>query len=156
ELGLQARLHLADLVEEDRPAVRELELAGLFRVGAGERALFVTEELALEQLRRERGAVDLHEGAVVAPTALVWGAGDDLLAHARFPPNEHRDVGVRHPIHHGEDPPHGLGPAYGLSEPFPTLRGHAFAPLHHPRSLSALAGNRAIVLSECADPSPSQ
>ena len=61
QLGLQRRLHLADLVEEDRAGVRLLELADARRRGAGEGALLVAEQLALEQLRRQRGAVHLHE-----------------------------------------------------------------------------------------------
>ena len=59
-------MHLADLVQEDRSVVRVLELAELALLGAGEGALLEAEELALEQLRRQRRAVDLHEGLVVA------------------------------------------------------------------------------------------
>ena len=64
QLGLQRRAHLADLVEEHRPVVGELELAGLVLDGAGERAALETEELGLEQLGRQRRAVDLDERAV--------------------------------------------------------------------------------------------
>ena len=50
QLGLRLGRHVADLVEEDRAAVRGLEAADAARVGAGERALLVAEELALEEL----------------------------------------------------------------------------------------------------------
>ena len=52
QLGLERRLHLADLVEEDRAAVGLLELADARRRRAGEGALLVAEQLALEQLGR--------------------------------------------------------------------------------------------------------
>ena len=61
QLGLQRRLHLADFVEEDRAGVRLLELADARRRRAGERALLVAEQLALEQLGRQRRAIDLDE-----------------------------------------------------------------------------------------------
>jgi hypothetical protein len=47
---LHRRRHLADLVEEQRAAVGELEAALAARCAAGERALLVAEQLALEQL----------------------------------------------------------------------------------------------------------
>jgi hypothetical protein len=50
QLGLQVERHLADLVEEQRAAVGELERAGARGDGAGERALLVAEQLALEQV----------------------------------------------------------------------------------------------------------
>ena len=66
QLGLQRRFHLGDFVEEDGAGVRLLELADAGRRGARERALLMSEELALEQFRRQRGTVDLHEGAIFA------------------------------------------------------------------------------------------
>jgi hypothetical protein len=42
--------------------VRELELADLVAVRAGEAAAHVSEELGLEQRIRQRAAIDRHEG----------------------------------------------------------------------------------------------
>src|SRR5262245_54390515 len=56
QLGLQLGLELADLVEEERAAVGELEPAALALARAGERALLVAEELALEQRLGQRRA----------------------------------------------------------------------------------------------------
>ena len=53
DLGLQRERQVADLVEEERAAVRHLELARLARDGAGEGALLVAEELGFEQRLRE-------------------------------------------------------------------------------------------------------
>ena len=60
-LGLRLQAHVADLVEEDRAAVRQLELAAAVGHGAGERAAHVAEQLALDQLLGNRRAVHLDE-----------------------------------------------------------------------------------------------
>ena len=52
QLGLQRDGQLADLVQEQRPPVGQLEAAELARQGAGEGALLVAEQLALDQARR--------------------------------------------------------------------------------------------------------
>ena len=51
QLRLQLERDVADLVEEERAAVRQLEAPDPLRDGAGERAALVAEELALEQAR---------------------------------------------------------------------------------------------------------
>jgi hypothetical protein len=52
---------LADLVEEDRAAVREVEPSQALSHSAGERALFVAEHLALEQRRGNCRAIAFEE-----------------------------------------------------------------------------------------------
>src|SRR5262249_38559380 len=66
QLRLEVGLELADLVEEERPAVGLFERAGACPGGAGERALLVPEELALEEVRRDRAAIDDDERPVFA------------------------------------------------------------------------------------------
>ena len=61
QLHLRRRRHLADLVEEERAAIGQLEAALPPIGGAGERALLVAEDLALEQRLGNRGAVDGDE-----------------------------------------------------------------------------------------------
>ena len=61
QLDLRRRRHLGDLVEEQRAAVGELEAALPPLGGAGERALLVAEDLALEQRLGNRRAVDGDE-----------------------------------------------------------------------------------------------
>ena len=67
ELHLQAHRHVADLVEQQRAAVRRLEQALVGAMRARERAFLVTEELGLEQVLGHRAAVDRDERA--APCA---------------------------------------------------------------------------------------
>ena len=63
-LGLRGEAHVAHFVEEERAAMRLLELPRPIGDGAGERALHVTEQLTLDQLARNRRAVYFDERLV--------------------------------------------------------------------------------------------
>src|SRR6185295_14845098 len=58
QLDLEVQRELADLVEEEGALVGDLELARAAHDRAGERALHVPEELALDQVLRDGAAVD--------------------------------------------------------------------------------------------------
>ena len=62
QLGLERRRYLADLVEQQRAAVGELEASGPLADGAGEGALLVAEQLRFEHALGQRGAIELDEG----------------------------------------------------------------------------------------------
>ena len=64
------------------PPCGQLEAAGLGPRGAGEGALLVAEELALQQVLREGAAVDGDEGLAARGPLVVEGAGHQLLAGA--------------------------------------------------------------------------
>ena len=59
----------------------------------------MAEQLALEQARRDGGAVDLDERPPSAPTQVVNGTGDQLLAGARLAADEHGRVRRRDRLH---------------------------------------------------------
>src|SRR5208282_2662024 len=102
----QVQRKLANLVEEQRAAVGDLELAGPRRDRAREGALHVAEELTLDEVLGDGAAVDDDErpgGAVRAPVDL---AGDELLAGAGLAGDEHRDVGGRDLLQLAEDLEH--------------------------------------------------
>src|SRR5262249_46182466 len=80
EFHLDGRRDFADLVQEQGAAFGELDATGLARRRAGERALLVAEELALEQVVREGRAMHLHEGPARTRAALVQRSRDELLA----------------------------------------------------------------------------
>src|SRR5262249_13957022 len=77
------------------PAMGELEPADALEDRARERALLVPEELALEEPRRNRGAVALHEGVRAAPAQAVDRVRDQLLPRAGLSADEDRRVGWR-------------------------------------------------------------
>src|SRR5262249_35157622 len=77
-----------DLVEEERPLVRQLKAPECACQGAREGAALMAEELALQEPCWHGGAVHRDEGAVAARTALVNGAGEELFAGAGLPLEE--------------------------------------------------------------------
>src|ERR1051326_6290868 len=98
ELGLCLLRQVTDLIEEDGPAVGQLEQSRPRAHRPGERALLVPEELALDQGRGNRGAVDLDERRRRAGAVVVDGAGEELLAGAGLALHHHRHLTV------GRDP----------------------------------------------------
>ena len=95
QLGLRRLVQVADLVEEDRAAVGQLEAAAPQRRRARERALLVTEELALDQLGGDRRAVDLDERTRRERAFAVHVRGEQLLAGAGLAGKQHADVRSR-------------------------------------------------------------
>ena len=71
-----------------------LEAAGRRLLGAGIGALLHAEQLGLDQLLRQRAAIDRHEGRVGAAAGLVQRPGEHLLADAGLAEQQHRDLAV--------------------------------------------------------------
>src|SRR5690606_40117485 len=90
-----------DLVEKERAAVGLLEPALTSLGSAGERALLVAEEFRVEQVVRQRAAIDLYERLVPARAEIVETLRDKLLAGAALADHQDRalDLGrKRHPF----------------------------------------------------------
>ena len=66
ELALDVRGHVADLVQEQRAAVGQLEFAPPPADGAGKRAALVAEQLGFDQFLGNGRAVDFDERTEVA------------------------------------------------------------------------------------------
>jgi hypothetical protein len=64
ELCLRLERNIAYLIQEQRASVRCLEAAQLLHYRAGECALFVTEEFALQESQENCSAVQLNEGTL--------------------------------------------------------------------------------------------
>src|SRR4029079_3381460 len=92
KLGLQTRREFADLVQEQRPALRHFHFAFLLRSGASECALFVAEQFALQKGFGDGGAVDGHEGLLRAGAVAMQGASHQLFSRPAFALDE--DGGV--------------------------------------------------------------
>ena len=94
QLDLKRQRNVADLVEEQCPAMGELDLA-LGRLDrAGEGALFVAEQFGLEQVFGDRRAIDRDEAAAAAPARLVQAAGEQFLAGPARAEQHDRNVGI--------------------------------------------------------------
>ena len=107
EAGLDFEGEIADLIEEEGAAIRGGDFAPGIGERAGEGALDVAEEFALEKLAGKAGATDGDEGVAAAGALLMDGAGHDALAGAALA--EEEDGGLARCGAEGEidDLPHG-------------------------------------------------
>ena len=109
EFDLERRRKVADLVEEERAARRELDAAEAVAHGAGERAAHVAEQLALEELARQRRAVHGDEAAPFARGVGVDGVREDFLPGAALAGEEDGGVAGLEVVDEVEEPGHGRG-----------------------------------------------
>src|SRR5579862_7454493 len=94
QLDLQRERQIANLVEEDRAAIRRFQPPRLIFDRAGKRAAHVPEQLALEQMLAERGACDLDEGTILARTEAMDIRREHALAGAALARQQHGRVAI--------------------------------------------------------------
>jgi hypothetical protein len=109
--------YVADLVEEERVPVRAREEPPVIRDRAGEGALLVTEELALEERLGDGAAVDGDEGLVRARAGPVDGPGDEFLARPALALDQDACVAGGHALRLGEHVLHERGTRHDLLPP---------------------------------------
>ncbi len=149
QLDLRRRRRLADFVEEERALRRRAEQTDLVANRAGERALHVTEQFALEQAFGERAAVDREERSLRAHRQIVDVAGDDFLTGSRLALNEHRGIGRRDRLDETQHVEPRLARADGTRDR-PAVRARRIAclsDLFSTRSLRCSAARRRIATS---------
>lgn len=95
ELGLQRRVQVTDLIEEEGAAGGCLHGPDAVAHGSGEGASDVTEQLAFDEVEGERGAVDGDERFVASAADVVDSAGHELLARTALARDEHGGVATR-------------------------------------------------------------
>ena len=92
QLGLDLDGDIADFVQEQGAAVRAANDAEEIAVRAGEGALAIAEQLALEHVARDRGAVEGHEGVFGAIRRAMDDARERLFARTCFPADKNRQI----------------------------------------------------------------
>ena len=92
QFHLDGKRHVADFVEEKRAAVRLFEASGAAGDGTGERAFFVAEEFAFQQIFRNGTAVDGDHFLLPPRAVFVHRLGDEFLAGAAFAGDQNRRV----------------------------------------------------------------
>src|SRR5262249_50822157 len=92
QLGLEVEPKLADLVEEEGAVAGGADEAELIAVGAGEGAAAVAEQVAFEQVARDRGAIEGGERFVRTVRRVVERARQNFFSSAALAGDEHRDV----------------------------------------------------------------
>src|SRR5690606_6869748 len=104
-LGFQRKL--ADFIEKQRSAIGPFKPALARLLRSRKTSLFVSEQLRVDEFRRNRAAVHANERPLVAVSTHMQRAGDYLLAGPRLAENQHRDIGICHqcyPFHHQMEP----------------------------------------------------
>ena len=96
QLRLQVHGDIADFIEEKSAVISQLEAAALLDQRSGERTLFMTEQFALHQSRRNGRAVQADECSRTARAAIMNGPGDQFLARTGFAVQQHSGTGGRH------------------------------------------------------------
>ena len=84
KLALRPCRKSGDLVENNRATAAEFEPAEFAFDGAGESAALVAEELALDEIWRKAGAINLQKRCVATGTEFVHEAREVVFARAAF------------------------------------------------------------------------
>jgi len=92
QFHLEPCVQLAILVEKQSSAIRHFEQTRLGGVGAAEGALFVAEQLALQQILRQRGAVYVHPRLRRARGEMMDRSRDDFFSRPAFAGDQHRGL----------------------------------------------------------------
>ncbi len=101
---LDLEWQIADLIEEDRSTISELEPAYPLTHRAGEGSFFVAEQLALSQRAGKCGAVDYDQRAVAPRASSVDRSGDKLFTGTGLPLDQYPGVGGSDLLDDCQDP----------------------------------------------------
>src|SRR5208337_3018652 len=96
QLGLELKRNLANLIQEYGSPIGQLKAADPLRDGAGEGAALMSEELTLQQSRRNGGAVQFHEGTGMPRAEIMERTGNQLFARPRLAIDKDRGIGGSH------------------------------------------------------------
>lgn len=95
QIGLQFHRQIADFIEKQRAAVRGFNTSDLALMGTGECPLFMPKQFGLDQVFRDRPAVDRHKRFGVALGLTMQGLGHQLFAGTTVATDQHRGFGGR-------------------------------------------------------------
>ena len=107
QLGLGRRRQFPHLVQKQGAGGGRLECTPVQPVCTGERAPLVPEQCALDEIVRQRSAVDRHERRIGRRAQAVQLPSDDFLARAALPEDEGRTGNGRQPRQRFLEPLHG-------------------------------------------------
>src|SRR5262249_43192185 len=92
-------------IQKQRALVSEFQPPHLLTNSPGKGAFLVPEQFALEESRRNRSAVQLHECPVLPSTVIVNCAGNEFFSCASLAEQQYCRVAGRHGLNHLEDLP---------------------------------------------------
>src|SRR4029077_18063576 len=97
-----------DFMEKDCSALRQLKFADVTPGSAGEGTLLVTKQFGLDQLSRNRSAIQRNERARSSRAALMQGACDQFLSRTGFSQNADTGLTRGHAFDLSHQLPHDL------------------------------------------------
>ena len=100
-LGCNARGNISNFVQEKGPRISHFESANLLRYGSGKSAFLVAKELAFQQIKRNRSAIQLYEWPSATRTEIVNRVSNQFFARPGFPQDKHGGISRRHALHLG-------------------------------------------------------
>ena len=92
---LRLKAHVGHFVKKDRPLVGQVKLSPFHGGRPGKGPLFMAEQLALNQIFRNRRTVHLDERFLDPPALTVNGSGHELLSRSVFSHDQDPGVGRR-------------------------------------------------------------
>jgi len=92
QFPLEFEGQLSDFIQKKCAAVCNLETTDVFGMGTGEGPFLMAEQLALNEVCRQCGAIHLDQRLVFAQAQVVNGPGNQLLAGSRFAQDEDRGI----------------------------------------------------------------
>ena len=98
QLGLDGERQLADLIEKNGAAVRQLHFADLARAGARVGPALVAEEFVLHQPLRNCGAIQSHKWLFAPRRKMMNSAGKEFFARAAFAQQQDGGIGCGHAL----------------------------------------------------------
>ncbi len=105
ELSLQGRRHVADFVEEDRPALGRLKQAPLVVMRVGERTAPMAEQLALQECLGDRRTIHGEKWPGRARALLVQRPSQQFLSRPALPHQQDRCIAQCRAIDRAASPP---------------------------------------------------
>src|SRR5258707_6796670 len=107
--ALDCQWHISNFIQEKRTPVTLFESADSLGRSSSERTLFMTEQLAFQQIFRNRRAINRYKGLVAAIAVVVNRSRNQFLAGSALSGNHHGRVTVGNTPDHFEHLLHCLG-----------------------------------------------
>ena len=93
QFGLQLQWQFANLVQKSCGAIGDFKSTYLNILSACKGAGLVTEQLAFNQICRQRGTIDFYQRVLFAQTIVVNRPGEQFLPGSGFIENQHSGIG---------------------------------------------------------------
>jgi len=99
QLGLQANVHLGDFVQQQRAPIGFLEFADAAGDGAGERPLFVAEQLTFNQIGRYCAYINGYKWKTFSRRIKMQCFSYQILTRSCFAINRYPDIVIQRFLH---------------------------------------------------------